>query len=106
MSGYGALLHLDSATHSFVEEFSTSAFLGHKKNKDGRSALVVPGSDGAIDSTTSRTLADLAQRGGWIIERSRVSQTNPLSSIATSISLENYVDTDWRVSSHSSPSKI
>jgi branched-chain amino acid aminotransferase len=73
MSGYGTLLHLDSATRNFVEEFSTSAFLGHKKADDGRHVLVVPSSDNAMDSTTSRTMTDLAQREGWIIEKSLVS---------------------------------
>ena len=71
--GYGAVLHVDSATHSLVEEFSTSGFLGHRIAEDSRNILVVPASDNAIDSTTSNSLAKVAKRQGWIIEKARVS---------------------------------
>lgn len=71
--GYGAVLHLDSATHSFVEEFSTSGFLGHRVAEDARHVLVVPASDSAIDSTTSNSLTKIAERAGWIVEKAKVS---------------------------------
>ncbi|TVY84951.1 Aminotransferase apf4 [Lachnellula suecica] len=70
--GYDAVLHLDSATHSFVEEFSTSAFLGYRLSEDHRHVLVVPTSDTAIDSTMSNTLTQIAEHEGWIIEKAKV----------------------------------
>lgn len=72
MLGYGIVLHLDSATHSLVEEFSTSGFLGHKLSADGRHVLVVPDTSNAIQSTTSDSLVTLAESAGWIIEKAQV----------------------------------
>lgn len=76
MLGYGVVLHLDSATHSLVEEFSTSGFLGHKLAEDGKHVLVVPDTINAIQSTTSDSLVRLAETAGWIIEKAPVS-TDP-----------------------------
>lgn len=73
MLGYGIVLHLDSATHSLVEEFSTSGFLGHKLSGDGKHVLVVPDTSNAIESTTSDSLVTLAKTAGWIIEKAQVS---------------------------------
>ncbi|KAK7987128.1 hypothetical protein PG988_002116 [Apiospora saccharicola] len=75
--GYGIVLHLDSATHSCVEEFSTSAFLGHRISADGQHVLVVPDAENAMESTTSKSLATLAQQEGWIVETNKL----PLSSL-------------------------
>ncbi|KAK8000944.1 branched-chain amino acid aminotransferase/4-amino-4-deoxychorismate lyase [Apiospora marii] len=75
--GYGIVLHLDSATHSCVEEFSTSAFLGHRISADGQHVLVIPDAENAMDSTTSKSLATLAQQEGWIVETVKL----PLSSL-------------------------
>ncbi|KID84397.1 branched-chain-amino-acid aminotransferase TOXF [Metarhizium guizhouense ARSEF 977] len=66
--GYHITLHLDSATRTMVEEFATSAFLGHKL-KNGRHVLVVPISESAIASVTSDSLVTLAERAGWTVER-------------------------------------
>lgn len=72
--GFGITLHLDSATRTFVEEFSTSGFLGHRRvavdNKDGggRHVLVVPASANAIASATSDTMICLARKAGWEVE--------------------------------------
>jgi branched-chain amino acid aminotransferase len=74
--GYGALLHLDSATNSLVEEFTTSGFLGHKMSEDGRHVLVVPDTDSAINSTTANSIIKIAEREGWVIERTKVSDMN------------------------------
>lgn len=74
--GHGAVLHLDSATHSYVEEFSTSSFLGHKRTEDGRDVLVIPESKSAISSTTADSLTMLAQRAGWIVDNGKVSDAN------------------------------
>lgn len=71
--GYGIMLHLDSATHSFVEEFSTSGFLGHRIGEDGQHILVIPATENAIQSTTSNSLVKIAERAGWTIEKTRVS---------------------------------
>lgn len=72
MLGYGIVLHLDSATHTLVEEFSTSGFLGHKLAKDGSHVLVVPDTINAIQSTTSDSLVTLAEAAGWTIEKAHV----------------------------------
>ncbi|KAF4466242.1 branched-chain-amino-acid aminotransferase TOXF [Fusarium albosuccineum] len=74
--GYHITLHLDSATRTFVEEFATSAFLGHKL-VDGRHVLVVPISESAIASATSDSLVTLAERSGWIVEGAKL----PFSSL-------------------------
>lgn len=73
MMGYGALLHLDSATNTLVEEFTTSGFLGHKIAEDGRHVLVVPETDSAINSTTANSMITIAEREGWVIEKTKVS---------------------------------
>ncbi len=69
--GYGITLHLDSAGRGVVEEFSTSGFLGHRKEGE-RDVLVVPRASGAIVSTTSETMVRLAEREGWVVEREEV----------------------------------
>jgi branched-chain amino acid aminotransferase len=74
--GYGITLHLDSATRTLVEEFSTSGFLGHK-TVDGKDVLVVPKAHGAIASTTSDSMVRLAEREGWVVERTEL----PFSSL-------------------------
>ncbi|KAI1858172.1 hypothetical protein JX265_010840 [Neoarthrinium moseri] len=75
--GFGIMLHLDSATHSLVEEFSTSGFLGHKMTVDGQHVLVIPASDSAIESATSDALATIARRQGWMVEQAQL----PFSSL-------------------------
>jgi branched-chain amino acid aminotransferase len=92
------VLHLDSATHSLVEEFSTSGFLGHRVAEDARHVLVVPASDSAIDSTTSNSLTKIAERDGWIIEKARVSARL----VWTSLCYESEILT-YRPSFHSTP---
>lgn len=70
--GYGITLHLDSATRTLIEEFSTSGFLGHKKyatsEENGVDTLVVPRTDNAIASATSDTMVRVARQQGWAIE--------------------------------------
>lgn len=74
--GFGITLHLDSATRRFVEEFSTSGFLGVKveEGKDGerRKVLCVPETPNAIRSATSDSLVRLAERDGWTVRREEV----------------------------------
>ncbi|RAH64974.1 branched-chain amino acid aminotransferase [Aspergillus aculeatinus CBS 121060] len=72
--GFGITLHLDSRTRSEVDEFSTSAFIGVKKDKaDGTVTLVQPDSNNAIDSVTAASVLEIGQRLlGYKSERRRV----------------------------------
>ncbi|KAE9381262.1 branched-chain amino acid aminotransferase II [Stipitochalara longipes BDJ] len=66
--GYGITLHLDSKTRSEIDEFSTSGFIGVKK--DGEDiTLVVPDSKNVISSVTSDSCLDIAKSFGWKVER-------------------------------------
>lgn len=70
--GYGITLHLDSKTRSEIDEFSTSGFIGVKKNDDekGGYTLVVPDSKNVIDSVTSDSIYNLASKKfGFKVEK-------------------------------------
>lgn len=72
--GYGITLHLDSKTGGFVEEFSTSGFLGVSVEEGGRTRVLhVPRTENAIRSATSDSIVRLAQREGWTVRREEVS---------------------------------
>ncbi len=65
--GYGITLHLDSKTRTEIDEFSTSGFIGIKK--DGNSyTLVVPDSKNVIKSVTSDSVCQIAKSLGWAVE--------------------------------------
>ncbi|KAH7134096.1 aminotransferase [Dactylonectria macrodidyma] len=66
--GFGITLHLDSARHEEVDEFSTSGFIGALKTGDDIT-LVVPDSKCVIDSVTSASIQDLARSFGWKVEK-------------------------------------
>ena len=69
--GYGITLHLDSATRSEIDEFSTSAFIGVKQ--DGDTVTVVhPDSPNAIDSVTAASVSEIARSFGYRVEKRRV----------------------------------
>lgn len=72
--GYGITLHLDSQTRELVEEFSTSGFLGHYTDKNGKDVLVVPRTENAIQSTTADSIVRLAELDSknWVVERREV----------------------------------
>lgn len=70
--GYGITLHLDSATHSEVDEFSTSGFIGAVKNGEDIT-LVVPDSKAVIDSVTSDSIQEIGRSFGWRVEKRSVS---------------------------------
>jgi branched-chain amino acid aminotransferase len=72
VKGYSMTLHLDSATRSEIEEFSTSGFIGVKKTKSDKVTIVVPDSNSVIDSVTSNSCITLAESLGWIVERRRI----------------------------------
>jgi branched-chain amino acid aminotransferase len=78
--GYGITLHLDSKTRSEIDEFSTSGFIGVKK--DGEDiTLVVPDSKNVIQSVTSDSVLDIARSFGWKTECRSVSEiTSPFLS--------------------------
>jgi len=71
--GFGITLHLDSQTRSEIDEFSTSGFIGAKK--DGESiTLVVPDSKNVIASVTSDSILRIAESFGWKTECRSVSR--------------------------------
>jgi branched-chain amino acid aminotransferase len=65
--GYGITLHLDSKTRSVVDEFSTSAFIGVKKNGD-KIKLVASNSKSVIKSVTADSILRIAESFGWETE--------------------------------------
>lgn len=67
--GFGITLHLDSATHSEIDEFSTSGFIGAIVNGDDDVTLVVPDSKNVIQSVTADSITDLGRSFGWKVER-------------------------------------
>ena len=80
--GFGVTLHLDSVEREWVEEFSTSGFLGHylsseKKGGEGegegetkKHILLVPATDNAIASATSDSIVRLAEQDpSWTVEK-------------------------------------
>lgn len=69
--GFGITLHLDSARHEEVDEFSTCAFIGIQCSgsiEDGVT-LVVPDSPCVIDSVTSDSVQHIARSYGWKVEK-------------------------------------
>lgn len=73
-AGYGITLHLDSARHEEIDEFSTSAFIGAVV--DGSAVtLVVPDSKSVIDSVTAASVKDIAKSFGWSVVKRPVRKT-------------------------------
>ncbi|ORY64608.1 aminotransferase [Leucosporidium creatinivorum] len=73
-AGYPLTMHLDSATRTYVDEFSTSNFLAIKKQADAsqRKTLVVPESESILKSVTTKAIIQIAKDFGWAVERRRV----------------------------------
>ncbi|KGO46855.1 Branched-chain amino acid aminotransferase II [Penicillium expansum] len=69
--GFGITLHLDSATRSEVDEFSTSAFIGVKRDGD-QITVIQPDSQNAIDSVTAASVLEIARTLGYRVEKRRV----------------------------------
>ena len=69
--GYGITLHLDSKTNTEIEEFSTSAFLGVKKDGD-TFVLYVPESTNVIKSVTQDSVCEIARSKGWKVETRKI----------------------------------
>lgn len=70
--GYGITLHLDSARHEDIDEFSTSGFIGVTANGDNDVTLAVPDSKCVIDSVTSDSIQQIARSWGWKVEKRSV----------------------------------
>jgi branched-chain amino acid aminotransferase len=66
--GFGITLHLDSATRSEVDEFSTSGFIGISGTPDNSITVVVPDSKNVIKSVTSDSVCEIAKSLGWKVE--------------------------------------
>ncbi|KAG2166429.1 hypothetical protein VTO58DRAFT_111228 [Aureobasidium pullulans] len=66
--GFGITLHLDSRTRTEIDEFSTSAFLGVKKEGE-KTTVVVPDSKNVIESVTADSVCDIARSFGWTVEK-------------------------------------
>ncbi|RYP76889.1 hypothetical protein DL771_001442 [Monosporascus sp. 5C6A] len=73
--GFGITLHLDSATHSEIDEFSTSGFIGAIVNGDDDVTLVVPDSNCVIRSVTSESITEIGRSFGWKVERRSIKYT-------------------------------
>lgn len=70
--GFGITLHLDSQTRSEIDEFSTSGFVGVKKDGD-QITVVVPDSKNIIKSITSESVCDIARKiFGYKVEKRRI----------------------------------
>lgn len=70
-AGYGITLHLDSKTRSVVDEFSTSAFIGVKRDGD-KVKLVASNSKNVIQSVTGDSILRIAESFGWEAESREV----------------------------------
>jgi branched-chain amino acid aminotransferase len=66
--GWPVELYLDAQTHSYVEEFSTSNFLGIKA--DG--TYVTPDSCSVLPSVTNKSLKQCAEDLGWKVETRKI----------------------------------
>ncbi|GMF75037.1 unnamed protein product [Aspergillus oryzae] len=85
--GFPMTLHLDSATHSEIDEFSTSGFLGAKMDGD-KPVLVVPKSDNIIGSVTSDSCMQIARSLGWTVEhRSELATFKEVMAVGTAAAL-------------------
>ncbi|PFH60245.1 hypothetical protein XA68_11272 [Ophiocordyceps unilateralis] len=74
--GFDITLHLDSARHEDIDEFSTSGFIGVIVDDAHHDVtLVVPDSRCAIDSVTSESVLAIARSFGWKTERRTVRYT-------------------------------
>jgi len=69
--GYGITLHLDSKTRTVVDEFSTSAFIGVKRDGE-KIKLVASNSRTAIKSVTGDSILKIGESFGWETESREV----------------------------------
>jgi branched-chain amino acid aminotransferase len=69
--GYGITLHLDSKTRTVIDEFSTSAFIGVKKDGE-KVKLIASNSKNVIKSVTADSVLKIGQSFGWEAEEREV----------------------------------
>jgi branched-chain amino acid aminotransferase len=69
--GYSVSLYLDSTTHTCVDEFGTSNFIGITKT----GKYVTPASSSILGSITNRSLQVLAADAGLVVERRAIKLT-------------------------------
>lgn len=76
--GYAITLHLDSKTHSNIDEFSTSNFvaLTYPSQSDNTPVFVAPESPSILNSVTKQSLVQLAKSFGWKVENQIVPFTD------------------------------
>ena len=78
-AGYGVTLHLDSARHEDIDEFSTSAFIGARyasgadDEPGDEVTIVVSDSPCVIESVTCDTVQKIARSFGWTVEKLAIS---------------------------------
>lgn len=78
-AGYGVTLHLDSARHEDIDEFSTSAFIGARyasgadDEPGDEVTIVVSDSPCVIESVTCDTVQKIARSFGWTVEKRAIS---------------------------------
>ena len=75
---WGVLLHVDSKTQTFIDEFSTSGFIAFSRAVDEdtqleRTTAVIADSSAAIESITAATVSELASSFGWEVVKRQVS---------------------------------
>ena len=63
--GFDVSLYLDSATHTFVDEFTTSNFIGITRDR----RFVTPDSKSVLPSVTNNSLQRIAADLGFTVER-------------------------------------
>jgi branched-chain amino acid aminotransferase len=73
--GYGMMLHLDSAKHEDIDEFSTCGFIGVKANGLDDVTLITPDSKCILESVTSNSVLSIAQSFGWRTEKRVIKYT-------------------------------
>ncbi|PWN39825.1 branched-chain amino acid aminotransferase II [Ceraceosorus guamensis] len=67
--GFPITLHLDSAEHTYIDEFSTSNAIGISTSA-GATRLIVPESPSILRSVTKLSVVDIASKHlGWAVER-------------------------------------
>lgn len=91
--GFDITLHLDSATHTEIDEFSTSGFIGAAVEGDSVT-IVVPDSNSVIKSVTSESIQGIAKSFGWKVEQRSVSQSFEQSGQLLRFSFSLFADQD------------
>ena len=74
-AGWPVELYLDSKTHTYVEEFATSNFLGIRYNADGTKTYVTPDSKSVLPSVTNMSLRQIAEDLGLKVEVRQIPYT-------------------------------